>query len=415
MKTIAAVLATAILCGLCGLSCRVTLSSATQPQDYPADYPKSAAYILVESSTGQVLSEHNADERLASASLTKIMVLLLVADELNAGRLTITEDVAVSSHASSMDGSVIWLEPGETMSVGDLIKSVVMASANDAAVALAERVAGSETEFVRLMNQKAHVLGMTNTNFTNAVGFDNPNHYTTARDVAVMSRALMRDNNYKHFAEHMLTRLCYVRTGTEREAQLLNTNKMITFYNGIEGIKTGTTDNAGYCLSAAATRNGMRLISVVMGCEGDTAKIAEYNRVDLTEKLLDYGFARYEVRRDISDVLRSEHGFGSYAAFGEYRNSKRVSLSGSAETDIEVMPMLPESIVVPRGRARGTVYDVYLPEKLTAPLAAGQPVGIVTATLDGELLFECYIVTLKAAEKLTFWKVLSVIVRGFFM
>jgi len=356
--------------------------------------PDAKAYILVENSTGQVLSESNADERLSPASLTKIMLLLLVAEEVNAGRLSMDETVAASSHASSMGGSVIWLEPGEVMSVDDLVKAVVISSANDATVALAEYIGGSEEGFVKLMNQKAYVLGMTNTNFVNAVGYDDlERHYTTARDVAIMSRALMREKNYAVFSEHMLTRLCSVRTGTERETQLLNTNNLITYYKGIEGIKTGTTDDAGYCLSAAAMRGDMRLISVVMGCENN------YDRVDLSEQLLDYGFANYELYNDCGENIKP---------------FENLQVLGGVERDVAIIPSLPGAIVIPKGRAGDIKYEIYLPKRVTAPIVRNQPIGTIAATLDGKSVYESYITAARPARKLTFSRTLTYMIGRFF-
>ena len=353
-------------------------------------FPPSSAYVLIEQSTGQILSAHNADRRLPPASLTKIMVLLLVAEEVNAKRLSLSDSVTVSAHASSMDGSVIWLEPGEIMTVGEMVKAVVISSANDATVALAEHIGKSEGGFVRLMNQKAYVLGMSDTSFTNAVGYDEPQHYTTARDVAKMSRALMRSQNYEHFSEHMLTRLCSVRTGTERETQLLNTNNLITYYKGIQGIKTGTTDNAGYCLSAAAVRNSLHLISVVMGCKD------EFDRVDLSEKLLDYGFNGYELHRPDSDA-----------------EFKPPVVTGGVERELAVKELQAPAIVIKRGRAGGLKYESYLPEKVTAPVVRNQPVGTITATLDGEVVYESYIVAEKPVREMTFMRALTVLCKRF--
>ena len=343
--------------------------------------PNSKSFILIENSTGRVLSEYNSDERLPPASLTKIMLLLLIAEEVNAGRLSLDEQVTATAHAASMTGSVIWLEPGEIMSVADLIKSVVISSANDSAVALAEHIGGSEQGFVKLMNQKAYVLGMKDTNFVGVVGYDAPNHYTTARDAAVMSRALMREENYAIFSEHMLTRLCSVRTGTERETQLLNTNNLITYYNGIEGIKTGTTDNAGYCLSAAATRNDMRLISVVMGCEDN------YDRVDLSEKLLDSGFAGYQLHNPPKTQFDN------------------IPATGGVKRDLAIEQLDPPAIVIPRGLSGEIEYEIYLPDEVTAPIVRNQPVGTITAMLDGEVVYESYIVAAETVQKLTFWRI----------
>jgi D-alanyl-D-alanine carboxypeptidase (penicillin-binding protein 5/6) len=389
-------------------------SPATPPTRGALDPPPSKSYILVEDSTGRVLSESNADERLPPASLTKIMVLLIVAEEVNAGRLSMTDTVTVTAHAASISGSTIWLEQGERMSVADLTKSVAIASANDAAVALAEHIAGNEEAFVNLMNRRAHTLGMSGTAFANASGLDEPvlppnrGHHTTARDVATMSRALMREENHRHFAEFMLTRLCSVRTGTARETQLLNTNKLITYYDGIEGVKTGTTDAAGYCLSAAASRGEgsqrLRLISVVMGCPD------EEGRLTLTESLLDYGFANFEIyRRDNDATPPNASSSPNFPNFEELRLPVLRGLSA----DVAVLPQTARAIVIPRGRAGDIRYEIYLPEGVTAPIEANQPVGTITATLDNEILYEGYILAATEVERMTFMRVFGFLVRGF--
>lgn len=366
--------------------------AAAQTAETKEQIPETVAYILTESSTGTVLSESRADERMPPASLTKIMLLLITADEINAGRLAFTDTVTVSANASGMVGSVIWLEPGEKMSVADIVKSIVIASANDAAVALAEHIAGNEQNFVKLMNQKAMVLGMNNTNFVNSAGYDNPNHYTTARDAAIMSQALMRDKNYALFSEYMLTRLSSVRTGTDKETQLLNTNKLINYYKGIEGIKTGTTDNAGYCLSAAATRGDMRLISVVMGCNTDD------ERMDFSEQLLDYGFGNFELCRDLGQNLPPLNN---------------LPVTGGVSGEVKISQMQKDVVmVIPKGRAGDIKYEIYLPEKVTAPIAQNQPVGTITAKLDGKVVYESYIISDSAAHKLTFSKVFTALLKG---
>jgi D-alanyl-D-alanine carboxypeptidase (penicillin-binding protein 5/6) len=286
---------------------------------------------------------------------------------------------------------VIWLEPGEVMTVADLVKSVVISSANDSTVALAEHISGTEEDFVAYMNRKAYALGMRNTNFVNSVGYDHPQHYSTARDVAVMSRALMRAGNYAHFSERMLTRLCSVRTGTERETQLLNTNNLITFYKGIEGLKTGTTDNAGFCLSAVATRGEMRLISVVMGCKDN------YDRVDLSEKLLDYGFAGYELHTP--DVKT---------------DFDPLPVAGGVQQELVLEETPTPAIILPKGRAGALEFEIYLPDSVTAPILRNQPIGTITATLDGSVVYESYIVAAHNVEKITFRRILTEMVKNFF-
>jgi D-alanyl-D-alanine carboxypeptidase (penicillin-binding protein 5/6) len=352
------------------------------------------SYILIDASSGKILRENNSEVQLAPASLTKMMLLLLIAEELNANRLCLTEEVAASPHAAATYGATVWLETGEIMTAGDLLKSVVMASANDAAVALAEHIAkGSEADYAAIANRRAHVLGMTQTNFVNATGLDAPEHVSTARDMAILAKAVMRGENYRHYSEHMLTRLCSVRTGTERESQLLNTNRLITFYNGVEGIKTGTTPSAGYCLAAAATRNDFRLISVVMGCEDEDA------RLELSESLLDFGFENFE--KYIPQVQQTELVM-------------TVPVERGILQEITVVPEEAPVIVVPRGRAGEIKYEIYLPDIVSAPVAQGQPVGTITATLDGQVVYEGYVLAAQGAQRLTFLKTLGFLVRSFF-
>jgi D-alanyl-D-alanine carboxypeptidase (penicillin-binding protein 5/6) len=211
-----------------------------------------------------------------------------------------------------------------------------------------------------------------------------------------MSQALMRQENHRHFAAFMLTRLCSVRTGTARETQLLNTNKLITYYDGIEGLKTGTTDSAGYCLSAAAVRGDLRLISVVLGCADEDGRLA------LSEALLDYGFANYEIHRPAAG--------SRFPEFAELR----LPVARGIARDVGVTPQDSPAIVIPLGRAGRIHYEVYLPEEITAPIEVNQPVGTLTATLDGEILYEGYILAANEVEKLTFVRMLGFLVRSFF-
>jgi len=350
-------------------------------------------YILMEESTGRVLAERRSEERVQIASMTKIMLLLLVAEEINAGRLSFEDSVTASARASGAGGSVIWLNPGEVMSVGDLVKSVVIASANDAAYALAEYISGSEEKFVKQMNLKAYTLGMTNTSFSNSIGFDDENNYSTARDVALMAKALMRDENYNLFAEFMTTRLDSVRTGTERETQLLNTNKLIGKYKGIEGLKTGTTDKAGYCLTAVAKRGDMRLIAVVTGCSNEDA------RTDSARTLLDYGFGGYELYTPDA---------------GTVSELPNVRVIGGVEREIPVTAEKSVAIVIPKGRSKDVKYEIYTPESVTAPVTKSQPIGNVTAWLDGEAVYEGYIVAADGARELTFMRSFGILIKDFF-
>ena len=242
---------------------------------------KAKSAVLMEPNTGKVLYESNSDEKLPPASITKIMSLLLVMEAIDRGDISLETVVTSSEHACSMGGSQIWLEPGETMTVNDLLKAAVIASANDACVALGETVAGSEEGFVALMNERANELGMTNTHFVNCTGLDAEGHLTTAYDVAVMSSALIKHDLIKDYSTVWMDSL---RDG---KSELVNTNKLVRFYEGTTGLKTGTTSTAKYCLSATAERNGLELVAVVMA--GETSN----DRFSGAKKLLDYGFANY--------------------------------------------------------------------------------------------------------------------------
>lgn len=239
--------------------------------------------ILMEASTGKIIYKKDENKKLPPASITKIMTMLLIVEAIENKKLSFYDKVTCSEHASSMGGSQIWLEVGETMTVHDLLKSVAVGSANDASVALAEHIAGSEEAFVALMNAKAKELGMENTNFTNACGLDDDNLYTTAKDVALMSKALISHDIIKQYTT------IWMDTIRNESVQLVNTNKLVRFYRGATGLKTGTTSKAGCCLSGTAKRNGMELIAVIMGAKSSSDRFA------FAKKLLDFGFANLTI------------------------------------------------------------------------------------------------------------------------
>lgn len=368
---------TAVLCAAAA-ALSLSLPACSEEQTEP-DTKTAKAAILTELSTGQPIFELNADLRLPIASVTKIMTLIIAAEEIGAGRLSFDDTAVCSDYAGSMDGSVIWLEAGEEMRVGDLIKSIVIASANDACVMLAEHIEGSEPAFVQRMNKTAARLGLDNTSFANCVGYDNENHYSTARDISVMAAELRQ---YPYFDDFLLTRLDSVRTGTSRESQLLNTNKLITSYNGITGLKTGTTDKAGCCLCATAERNGMELAAVVLGCSDDD------DRFSAAKALLDYGFNGYEKATphpEVSELLEIpvENGVKSGA-------------------DTRFSGVSP--IILPKGGASRLKYHYSRTEKVSAPVAKGQTMGFVTVTLDDEVIGTIKIIAAEEVEQLSFGK-----------
>lgn len=253
----------------------------------------SPSAVLIEGSTGKVIYEKDKDEKLKPASITKIMTLILIFEAIDSGQIKLTDKVSVSEHAASMGGSQVFLEPNETQDVNTMIKCISIASANDACVAMAEYIAGSEEEFVARMNQKAKDLGMNNTHFVNCCGLDIDNHYSSAYDVALMSRELITKHPQisKYSTVWMDTITHTTRKGTS-EFGLTNTNKLIRFYQGITGLKTGSTGLAKYCLSATAKRNNMDLIAVIMAAPDTKTRFAE------ASKLLNYGFANYSIYKD---------------------------------------------------------------------------------------------------------------------
>ena len=246
------------------------------------------ASILLERDTGQVLYEKNAHEPLAPASLTKIMTLLLVMEAVDHNVINKDEKITISERAASMGGSQVFLDVGEEMSVDDLIKAIAIASANDASVALAERLAGSEAAFVKMMNDKAEQLQLENTLFQNASGLPAENHFTTAYDIAIMSRELLK---YEDITNYTSIYEDYLRQGEDNEFWLVNTNRLVRFYDYVDGLKTGYTKDAQFCLAATAKKDNMRVVSVIMGAESSKERNA------MTMNLIDYAFAHYETEK----------------------------------------------------------------------------------------------------------------------
>ena len=248
--------------------------------------PNAKSSILIEPETKTIIYEKNANEKVAMASLTKMMGLIIIFEKLDNGEIKYTDKVIASSNASGMGGSQIWLETGEEMSVDELLKGVIMASGNDAIVALAEYVAGDEETFVKMMNEKAKTLGLKNTNFVNVTGLDEEGHFSTAYDLSLIATELMTHSDvFKYTTVYE----DYLRKNTDNKFWLVNTNKLIKTYKGADGLKTGMTDNAGYCMAVTAKRDNMRLLSIVLGEKEGKVRNKE------TEELLDYGFNQYEM------------------------------------------------------------------------------------------------------------------------
>ena len=260
---------------------------------------KAKSAILVEASTGKILFEKNADEKLHPASMTKMMSMLLIIEAIEDGVIKWDQVVQVSENASSMGGSQILLETGEKMTVRDLFKGVAIASGNDAVVALAETVAGNVSNFVSMMNKRAQELGLTNTNFKNPHGLDDANHYSSSRDMMLIAMELVK---HEDVLEYTKIYEDYLRENTDRKIWLVNTNRLVRFYDGVDGLKTGYTEDAGYCMTATAQKDGMRVIAVIMGEE--TSKI----RNQEVSEMLDYAFAQYKV----INMLKNKDALGKY-------------------------------------------------------------------------------------------------------
>ena len=329
--------------------------------------------ILIEASTGKVLFEQNADEAYPPASVTKIMTLLLVMEAVDDGRIRMSDQVTVSEYAASMGGSQVFLSPGETLSVEDMIKCAVISSANDAAVALAEFVSGSEEAFVSGMNRRAGELGMKGAHFENVTGLDDTttDHRCSARDIAIMSRALI---SHKDILKYSSTWMDSIRDG---EFTLTNTNRLIRFYQGATGLKTGSTAKAKFCLSATAERNGMTLIAVVMGSPSRDVRNEE------TKRLLDYGFANYA----LFDVPATE--------------LQSVKISGGTSDSLAI-GQEGFSCVVGRGETGKITTEIELREQFTAPIAAGETVGRAVFRSGDRVVGEAPIKALSDVGRVTF-------------
>ena len=283
-----------------------------------AENAKSA--IIMDASTGDILFEKNSYEKLPPASMTKIMTMLLIMENIENGNLSWDDEVTASENASSMGGSQIFLEAGEVMSVKDMVKGIAIASGNDAAVAMAEKIAGTEEEFVKLMNNRAKELGLENTNFKNVTGLEAENHYSSAHDMAVMARELIKHEKILEFTG---TYEDYLRENTDKKFWLVNTNKLVRFYQGVDGLKTGYTGEAGYCLTSTMKRGNMRIITVVMN-EPDSA-----TRNSETVKMLDYAFGMYKV-----DTIVAK---GKVVEKREIPSGDKVNIEISAKSDINVL------------------------------------------------------------------------------
>lgn len=341
--------------------------------------PSSESSILIDFTTGKILYEKDAYLELAPASMTKIASLLIIMEYIDEGKLSLDDSVVISANAASMGGSQVYLEEGETYSVSELIKSVAIASANDAVVALAEKVAGTVENFVSLMNDKCDELGCMNTNFMNPHGLDEENHYSSAYDMAILAQELLTHETileYTSLYEDYLTR------NDGSQTWLVNTNKLLRYYIGVDGLKTGYTDNAGYCITTTVMKNDFRLISVVMDSETSTTRSAD------TISLLDYGYSNYSM----FVVKSADESIGTVTVNNGKINEIDLYLSEDAADLKEINA---------ENKTYEVVYDI---EEISAPLYIGDVVG--TAKImdnEGTLIDTIDVIVKENVEKATYW------------
>ena len=345
---------------------------------------KAESAVLIEAETGIILYEQNADEAFPPASVTKIMSLLLIMEGIDENRISLEDKVSVSDYASSMGGSQVYLKPGEEMTLHDMLKAIVVSSANDATVAVAEHLMGSVDAFVARMNERAKELGMENTVFKNTTGLDEGGHVISARDISIMSRELIK---HKKIFDYTTIWMDTLRNG---EFGLSNTNRLIRFYSGANGLKTGSTSIAKYCLSASALRNDMQLIAVVMGAPSSDERFAG------AKKLLDYGFATYAVYK----IPREEF--------------EPVRVTGGVNETVKATHET-ESFLINKGKEKSIEKQIEIAQSVAAPIDKGQKIGTINYMLDGNIIKSVNITAAESIGRISFWGIFGKMVKKYFL
>ncbi len=358
----------------------IGVAAANEGKSQPQLADEASSAVLIERDTGKVLYEKNSDEKLPPASMTKIMTMLLIMEALENGTLKIDEKVRTSEYAASMGGSQIFLEPGEEMTVQEMLKGIAIGSANDASVAMAERLAGSEEEFVKLMNKKAQALNLKNTKFQNATGLPTGDHYSTAHDMAMMGKELLKHDMITKFTGQYEE---YLREDTENKFWLVNTNRLVRFYPGVDGLKTGFTNEAKYCLTATAEKNGMRVVAVVFGAPTSKSRNAQVT------KMLDYAFSQYQTHQM----------FDKGIAIGKAEVSKGKQKMVDAITSERI------SMLTKKGESVEKVEkQIKIDKNLKAPIKKGDRIGKIKLVQDGKTLAESDLVAKKTVQKANWWE-----------
>lgn len=350
---------------------------AAEKRSELVDNVKSA--ILIDRDTGTVLYEKNSNEELPPASMTKIMTMLLIMEALDQGKLKIDEKIRTSEHAASMGGSQIFLEPGEEMTTEEMLKGIAIGSGNDAAVAVAERLAGSEEAFVEMMNKKATSLGLKNTAFKNVTGLPVDDHFSTAHDMAIMAKELLK---YEDITKFTGTYEAYLRENSDKKFWLVNTNRLVKFYPGVDGLKTGFTKEAKYCLTATAEKNGMRVIAVVFGAPTSKERNAQVT------KMLDYAFSQYETH----PVYKRNEMIG------------KIKVSKGEQKQAAAVTSEPISLLTKKGEKVDDVEKkITMSKNLKAPILKGQEIGKVEFIKDGKVIVESPLVSQTEIKEAGWW------------
>ena len=355
----------------------ISPTNTTTNENKFAENAKSA--IMIEASTGTILYEKNKDDKLPMASMTKMMTLLLIMEEIESGNLKWNEMITTSEHAASMGGSQIFLEVGEKMSVEDLVKGICIASGNDASVAMAERIGGTEEKFVSMMNKKAKELSLSNTHFENACGLDSDNHYSSANDMSIIAKELVK---HKKILEFSGTYEDYLRKNTEKSFWLVNTNKLVRYYQGVDGLKTGYTKNAGYCITTTAERENMRLITVVMGEPSSAIRNSE------TTTMLDYGFNTYEAKKIItkdSVISKQKVEFGK-------------------KDSVELTPMEDYKVLKEKSSTNKNITYQLSSNPIKAPVKVGDKVGKIKIIENNKTIQEIDVTVKENVNKMNIFK-----------
>ncbi|MCM3633124.1 MULTISPECIES: D-alanyl-D-alanine carboxypeptidase family protein [Paenibacillus] len=356
----------------------------------PALAENAVSAIVIDAESGTVIFEKNSHQKLPPASITKIMTMLLVMEAIDQGKLKLTDMVSTSERAASMGGSQIFLEVGEQMTVEEMLKGVAMASGNDASVALAEKLAGTEEQFVAMMNERAQQLGLKNTHFMNSNGLPVDNHYSSAYDIAILSKELMKYDLIRSFTGKYQD---YLRKDSDKPFWLVNTNKLVRFYDGADGIKTGYTSEAKFCLAASALRDGMRVIAVVMGSPSTKVRNAEVSQ------MLDYSFAQYM----------------NYPIIKKGDTIGTLEIEKGMENKVDLVAPQNFSILVRRGSNTDQIHYVLdMDESMKAPIIKDQPIGKLIVYQEDRIVKEYELLAPYSIERSSWWKLLKRSTRSLF-